>query len=187
MLGRRVVSKICPQRKHTRGIRLQGSSQHLVEEARKSLQVPLYAPKKDIKKAYYRLAKLHHPDMVANHSSKTKIEVERKFREIQQAWEILGCMDEHTWRWHSNQLERKVWSYTHAHVSNVQASRYERTDLTWVEDMYRKWRTDFYNTDGGTKLPKRFYLLATYLAIICGGAASAYYDQRIKKSRASHS
>ena len=55
----------------------------------KVLGVPKNAPEKDVKSAYRRLAKKWHPD--ANPTNKR--EAEEKFKELQEAYEVLGDAD----------------------------------------------------------------------------------------------
>ncbi|HVA38616.1 MAG TPA: J domain-containing protein [Candidatus Dormibacteraeota bacterium] len=52
----------------------------------KILGVPKDAPEKDIKSAYRRLARKWHPDV----NPDKKVEAEEKFKEIQEAYEVLG-------------------------------------------------------------------------------------------------
>ncbi|MEW6247501.1 MAG: J domain-containing protein [Nitrospirota bacterium] len=54
------------------------------------LGVPRTATQDDIKKAYRRLARLYHPDL---HSGGRKAEMERKFKELNEAHEILSDPD----------------------------------------------------------------------------------------------
>ena len=47
-----------------------------------------------IKKAFYAMAKKYHPDSVASSSSnQTKSEAEKKFKEVNEAYEVLGKKD----------------------------------------------------------------------------------------------
>lgn len=50
-----------------------------------SLGVAPSASQDDIKKAYYKLSKIHHPDLNKNSEESTK-----KFRQITAAYEVLG-------------------------------------------------------------------------------------------------
>ncbi len=54
------------------------------------LGVPRTATQEDIKKAYRRLARLYHPDL---HSGSRKAEMERKFKELNEAHEVLSDPD----------------------------------------------------------------------------------------------
>src|SRR3989339_1091136 len=51
------------------------------------LGVPKTASDSDIKQAYKKMAKAHHPDMVARED---KEQAERKFKEINEAYQVLS-------------------------------------------------------------------------------------------------
>lgn len=55
----------------------------------KVLNVPEDASMEEIKKAYRNLAKQHHPDRYVNESDEVRAEHERKFKEINEAYEAL--------------------------------------------------------------------------------------------------
>ncbi|XP_014668628.1 PREDICTED: protein tumorous imaginal discs, mitochondrial-like [Priapulus caudatus] len=62
-----------------------GSGYNSQKDFYKILGVPKNAPQKDVKKAYYELAKKYHPD-----TSKNDPDASRKFKEVSEAYEILG-------------------------------------------------------------------------------------------------
>jgi DnaJ-class molecular chaperone len=57
------------------------------------LGLPRTASPEDIKKAYRRLARQYHPDL---HSGSKKAEMEKKFKELNEAHEVLSCDDAKT-------------------------------------------------------------------------------------------
>ena len=59
------------------------------ESAYEILEVTQEANNEDIKKAYYRLAKLHHPDRVAHLGEDYQRSAKEKFQRIQQAYEEI--------------------------------------------------------------------------------------------------
>ncbi|GFS55919.1 protein tumorous imaginal discs, mitochondrial [Trichonephila clavipes] len=61
------------------------SSYYFAKDYYKILGIPRNASQKEIKKAYYDLAKKHHPD-----TNKSDPESESKFQEVSEAYEVLG-------------------------------------------------------------------------------------------------
>lgn len=48
------------------------------------------APAADVRQAYVRLARRHHPDYFSGADGPTRAEAERRMRAINEAWEVLG-------------------------------------------------------------------------------------------------
>jgi curved DNA-binding protein len=57
------------------------------------LEVPKTASAKEIKQAYRKLARQHHPDL---HQGDAKAAAEEKFKLINEAYEVLGDADNRT-------------------------------------------------------------------------------------------
>lgn len=55
------------------------------------LKVKTTSNQKEIKLAYYRMAKLHHPDFQAHASDKQKAQAEEYFKDVVRAYETLSC------------------------------------------------------------------------------------------------
>src|SRR5262249_17332914 len=54
------------------------------------LELDEWAKADEIRSAYLRLAREYHPDRVPEHLSKLRADAEAKFKEVQQAWAVLG-------------------------------------------------------------------------------------------------
>ena len=54
------------------------------------LEIAESAKPEEVRAAYLRLAKEYHPDRVPKHLTKLKRDAEEKFKEIQEAWAVLG-------------------------------------------------------------------------------------------------
>ena len=54
------------------------------------LEVPKSASTEEIRSAYLRMAREYHPDRVPEHLTKLRVDAEDKFKQIQQAWSVLG-------------------------------------------------------------------------------------------------
>jgi DnaJ-class molecular chaperone len=57
------------------------------------LGIATTANESDIKKSFYKLAKVHHPDATQSASKKVKDESEEKFKSITAAYTILSDKD----------------------------------------------------------------------------------------------
>jgi len=54
------------------------------------LEVPETATTEQIRSAYLRMAREYHPDRVPEHLAKLRADAEEKFKQVQEAWAILG-------------------------------------------------------------------------------------------------
>ena len=57
------------------------------------LGVDAGAPAGEVRRAYVRLARRHHPDFFASADGRTRAEAERRMRVINEAWAVLGDRD----------------------------------------------------------------------------------------------
>ena len=80
------------------------------------LKVKTTAPQKEIKLAYYKLAKLHHPDFQTDSTEAQKEESEEQFKHILKAYEVL-----------SNPISRQAYDIENRinEGVNLEASSYE--------------------------------------------------------------
>jgi hypothetical protein len=54
------------------------------------LEVPERASAAEIRSAYLKLAREYHPDRVPEHLTKLRVDAEVKFKQVQEAWAVLG-------------------------------------------------------------------------------------------------
>jgi len=54
------------------------------------LEVPERASAAEIRSAYLKLAREYHPDRVPEHLTKLRVDAEVKFKQVQEAWSVLG-------------------------------------------------------------------------------------------------
>jgi len=54
------------------------------------LEVPEWANAAEIRSAYLKLAREYHPDRVPEHLTKLRADAEEKFKQLQEAWTVLG-------------------------------------------------------------------------------------------------
>jgi curved DNA-binding protein CbpA len=54
------------------------------------LEVPEWASAAEIRSAYLKLAREYHPDRVPEHLTKLRADAEGKFKQVQEAWAVLG-------------------------------------------------------------------------------------------------
>ncbi len=54
------------------------------------LEVPEWATAAEIRSAYLKLAREYHPDRVPEHLTKLRADAEGKFKQVQEAWAVLG-------------------------------------------------------------------------------------------------
>jgi hypothetical protein len=54
------------------------------------LEVPERANAAEIRSAYLKLAREYHPDRVPEHLTKLRVDAEVKFKQVQEAWSVLG-------------------------------------------------------------------------------------------------
>src|SRR5207248_4243405 len=54
------------------------------------LEVPRSASTAEIRSAYLKMAREYHPDRVPEHLTKLRADAEDKFKQVQEAWTVLG-------------------------------------------------------------------------------------------------
>ena len=54
------------------------------------LEIPEWASAAEIRSAYLKLAREYHPDRVPEHLTKLRADAEDKFKQVQEAWAVLG-------------------------------------------------------------------------------------------------
>src|SRR6266851_1150420 len=54
------------------------------------LEIPQWASAAEIRSAYLKLAREYHPDRVPEHLTKLRTDAEERFKQVHEAWAILG-------------------------------------------------------------------------------------------------
>ena len=100
------------------------------------LKVKLHSSQKDIKLAYYKLAKQYHPDFQSEASEKSKKNSEEMFKRILKAYEVL-----------SNSMSRQAYDIEHRINSDSPIEQATYADPISDKNYYQpRTQTDFYHT-----------------------------------------
>lgn len=101
------------------------------------LEVNIDASSEEIKKAYRNKARKYHPDNFSNASAKMQKEAEKKFKEVQEAYSVLG-----------DESKRKIYNYDRKNGANSTSYKrpynqshnqsYSRTYSSYEEELLRR-------------------------------------------------